>query len=168
MTNDKKLGAQRGQGHGGRVRVTLGPRPIPGPRVTCPCLTRRDLAPWGHGAVLTGAGGGRRVQCRPVVAEVAAAGLGGRGRGVAVGRAAGAELVPGGRLVEAQLTGCGGEGGLRDRALGPRAPQGTAVQTFRITHFLFSSAGAGTEAQRRLVTYTGMHSKPGAERRLGP
>ena len=68
---------------------------------------------WGHGALLTGAGSGRRVQRRPVVAEVAAAGLGSRGRRVAVGRAAGAELVPGGRLVEAQLTGCGGEGGLR-------------------------------------------------------
>ena len=51
---------------------------------------------WGHGAVLTGAGGGRWVQHRPVVAEVAAAGLGSRGCRVAVGRAAGTELVPGG------------------------------------------------------------------------
>lgn len=76
-------------------------------------LGARGPGLWGHGAVLTGAGGGRRVQRRPVVAEVAAAGLGGRGRRVAVGRAAGAELVPRGRLVEAQLTGCGGEGGLR-------------------------------------------------------
>lgn len=122
VTNEKKLRAQRGQGHGGRVGVTPRPRPIPGPRespvLSLPhlqspgSLGTRGPGLWGHGVVLTGAGGGWRVQRRPVVAEVAAAGLGGRGRRVAVGRAAGAELVPGGRLVEAQLTGCGGEGGL--------------------------------------------------------
>lgn len=57
VTNDKKLWAQRGQGHGGRVGVTPRPRPTPGPRVTCPCLTRRDLAPWGHGVLVSGAMG---------------------------------------------------------------------------------------------------------------
>lgn len=98
--------------------------PWPIEPATCPCLSHRR--PWnqarglgpilvsralGSRVVLTGAGCRGWVQGRAVVAEVTAACLSGGGCRVAVGRAAGTELVPGGRLVEAQLTSCGREGG---------------------------------------------------------
>lgn len=124
-------------------------------------------------AVLTGAGCRWWVQGCAVVAEVTAAGLGSGGCRVAVGRAAGAELVPRGRLVEAQLTGCGGQGGFRGVSRAALASPGTALtltQDFQRDlprdmgadpeHHPVppSLADGGTEAQRGPVTYTGLHS----------
>ena len=41
----------KGQSH---PRAQTNPWPK---RVTCPCLTRKDLAPWGHGVLVSGATG---------------------------------------------------------------------------------------------------------------
>lgn len=136
----------------------------------CPLSIRGVRGFWGPGVVLTGAGCRRRVQGCAVVAEVTAAGLGGRGCRVAVGRAAGTELVPGGRLVEAQLTGCGREGGCREAtwSWGQRSlrPGGQGADPQHRLVPLHCEGGA--EAQKEPMTHPGLLTKSKAELRLGP